>query len=218
MYKHTVDKLNLNKCPSPSELEGAEIRPPNRKKGKGKKPEIENDLQFSDKHYVNEKFSDPKYENVNNSNQPIYLEPKQGGTLTYHTADRAHGETEYYVVDNEKSTPSLPSREDTNAHVAAKNGKVSKGPPKPKTAKGAAKSDTKETKSKESKSSSRDSDSEPEHSAKDYVNMKDQNIKPPEGKVRRPKATPQQTLNVKQDDVYENEEIPKSPRTKTTKR
>lgn len=266
-YKDKVNQLKIDQLPSPSDIEGAEIRPRDRKPIKKEEPVDDTSGQF----YENE--DDKKmYENVNNDKQPIYLEPAKTDTLTYTAANVAHGEAEYYVVEERgKSPPGLPSRDEghpsrdesqpsqddkvdsqsTNlalkenvpaqvkqhkTHQKHQNARAEsnvtkpknfktkadkKGPPKPRSGNHVSKAEHTPVKSKQSESAS-DSDSESNglnKTAKDYVNLKDQPLTPPPGKGKRPKTTPQPMLTPPtQDDVYENEEIPKSPRARTTKR
>lgn len=227
-YIETIKNLKINQLPSPSEVESAEIRPLDR--NPTKKPEIEPDLSSSDKHYQN--VSELKYENIEGSElgQPIYLEPKPEEKRLYSTTEGS----EYYVVDDpskQGKTPGLPSREDnakpkkvTNVIKTqkdqAKKEQKSK-PPKPKPNKAKSQPVTEKPKQSEHKKeeSSSDSDSDSEsnkpgiQSKKDYVNLQDEKITPPAHVVQKHKTQSKQELIV--DDVYENEELPKSPRTKS---
>lgn len=212
-YNKVIKGLNIDKPPSPSEVENAEVRPLERIPTE--KPEIESDLGSSIKHYQN--IHDIKYENVQNvtdvaDTQPIYLEPEPGPEKRLYTT--AEG-SEYYTMDgHEKANPNLPSRDDYKKQPTA----VSKN----KTANNQNKTNTQTTANNDSTqkddslSDSSETDSDPEckpplHSKKDYVNLQDQKITPPENitKGRQPK----QSLIA--DDIYENEEISRSPRVNT---
>lgn len=209
-YNKAIKDLNINKLPSPSEVESAEVRPLERMPTG--RPEIDSDLGSSTKHYQN--IHDSKYENIQNAadTQPIYLEPEPGAEKRLYTT--AEGSEYYTMDDHEKPNPNLPSRDDYKKQPTA----VSKN----KTANNQNKTNPQKTANNvkaqtddsSSDSSETDSDSECKptfHSKKDYVNLQDQKITIPENitKGRQPK----QSLIV--DDVYENEELSRSPRMNT---
>lgn len=207
-YNKTIKDLKINTLPSPEEVEREEIRPLERMPTTGG-PEIESDFGSSTKHYQN--IQDTKYENVTDAadTQPIYLEPEPGAEKRLYTT--AEG-SEYYMVDDlEKANPNLPSRDDYKKQpTAVSKNKTANNQNKTHKTANNVKAQTDES---SSGSSETDSDSECKptfHTTKDYVNVKDENITipPPENIMKgRP---PKKSLSV--DDVYENEEMSRSPR------
>lgn len=158
----------------------------------GRKPvretEIEPDLGSSVLHYQN--VTELKYENVENAGieQPIYLEPREADKRLYTTG----AGSEYYVVNDDPSkVPKLPCRDDN---------------PKQKN------------KIRTNITSDSDTNKPTAHSAKDYVNLKEEIILPPLPKQKDKRLKIQAKNNLAVDEVYENEEIQKTQHSKKPKR
>ncbi|XP_063403000.1 uncharacterized protein LOC134687017 [Mytilus trossulus] len=130
-----------------------------------------------------------KYENVDSpAEQPIYLEPRGEDKRLYTTG----AGSEYYVVNDDPSkVPNLPSRDDNPKQI---------------------------NKIRTNFTSDSNTKRPTSHSAKDYVNLKEEIILPPHPKQKDKRMKIQAKNDLAVDEVYENEEIPKIQHSKKPKR